>query len=141
MKCGEAKYKLESICKKGNDEMELNECKYQSLEIARNGIVRKIKLPELSKSGLNIYKKSGGNLKELFVIKWGCGRADGVSEAVLYYSIGGGSTKNSETWASYNETGILMEDGDKPNPKYDKALKSAEQGMKKVRSIMPDLIN
>jgi hypothetical protein len=138
MTCGEAKYKLDSICKKSNDEMELNECKSQFLEITRNGSVRKIKLPELSKYSSNIYKKSGGDSKELFVIKWGCGRADSVSEAVLYYSIGGGSAPNSEAWASYNEAGILMEDDDKPNPKYDKALKSAEKGMKKVRSIMPD---
>ncbi len=138
MKCGEAKYKLESICKKSNDEMELNECRSQSLEITRNGIVRKVKLPALGKYGLNIYEKSGADSKELFVIKWGCGRVDSVSAAVLYYSIGGGAAQNSEAWVSYNESGILMEDDDKSNPQYDKTLKYAEQGMKKVRSIMPD---
>ena len=56
---------------------------------------------------------------------------------VFYYSIGGGSAPYSEAYATYDETGTLVQD-DK-NPRSRKALADTEYDrMKKVRSIMPD---
>lgn len=138
MTCGEVQYKLESVCKKSNDEMVLNECKSQSLEITNTESIRKVDLPELNKYHASLFKEVGGNLREIFLVQWGCGQADGVSEAIFYYSTGGGSAANSETSASYDEIGALIEDQNKKNPNYAKALKDARKHMKKIHSIMPD---
>ncbi len=138
MVCGEVQYKLESICKKAKKEMTLNECKSQSLEIIGKGMKRKVTLPELNRSHLDLFKDGGGELHELFLVQWGCGEAAGVSEAIFYYSTGGGSSENSETSASYNEIGVLMNDENRKNPNYAKALKDARQHMRPVHSIMPN---
>lgn len=136
MTCGEAQYKLVSICKPSNAEMELNECKAQTLEIVTKGRIRKVKLPELSKFSLRIYKEVKGNVSELFVTNWGCGHDGKMSVLSLYYSIGGGSAPYSESASYYSNDGKLVED--EKNPKYDKAIRDAEKQMKSVHSIMPD---
>lgn len=136
MTCGEAQYKLESVCKKSNKEFTLNECKPQTLEIMNKSKVRKVTLPELNKFNALNYKKDGGDINELFVIQWGCGQADKMKIASLYYSVGGGSSSTSESTASYDEYGKLIEH--EKNQKYEKAMNDSFRHLKSIRSIMPD---
>ncbi|WP_295756922.1 hypothetical protein [Undibacterium sp.] len=134
--CGDIQYKLKSTCKKSNDEMSLNECTSQTLEVAKNTSVRKVNLPELSKFSAALNKKAGGDIKDLFVIQWACGRHENMSVLELSYSIGGGSAPYAESSAAYNQNGELIDD--KKNPIYEKALSAGRKQMKKVRSIMPE---
>jgi hypothetical protein len=136
MTCGDIQYKLESTCKKTNDDMSLNECTSQTLEIAKKTSVRKINLPELNKFSAALNKKTGGDIKDLFVIQWACGRHEKMSVLELSYSIGGGSAPYAESSAAYDENGELIED--KKNPVYEKALAVGRRQVKKVRSIMPE---
>ncbi|WP_124946933.1 hypothetical protein [Sulfurirhabdus autotrophica] len=116
--------------------MTLNECRSQTLEITHNNIVRKVKLPELSKFSARLYQKVGGNINELYVTQWGCGHSDKINVAILYYSIGGGSAPYADSSAMYAATGVLIED--EKFEKYRNATRDGLGHLKSVRSIMPD---
>lgn len=132
MTCGKAQFVIESTCKKSTKAMKLNECKPQTLKVAGG---RAMALPELTTEDTEAIKKSGGDLKDLFVTQWGCVRSRGQDLAVLYYSIGGGSAPYSEAWAKYDSTGKLV---GKENALSPKAVEELQETMKDVRSIMPE---
>jgi hypothetical protein len=131
--CGEASYKLESVCKKAADADDLNECKSQSLEITSKAGVRKVKVPELNKANTRIYKKSFGDPKNLFVIGWSCGKDGATSALNVYYSVSGGAEESS---ASYDPTGQLIEDDRFAT--FKKAIHEAQEHMQYIRSVMPN---
>jgi len=130
--CGEATYKLESICKKGGTD-ELNECKSQSLEIIGRAGSRQVKIPELNKLNANIYKENYGDIKDLFIVGWACGKDGNVLALNLYYSVSGGAAESS---ASYDASGKLIEDDRFPT--FKKAIYDARKNMIYIRSVMPN---
>jgi len=135
MACGEANYTLSSVCSKSGDPMELNDCKPQSLIIEHAGAKRTAALPELPKDESKRLRAGGRNLQDLFVVRWACSAARSGPIVTLYYSIGGGSAPDGETWTHYDKTGKLMESSTKLTPDEVKAI---ERNFKKVPSIMPD---
>ena len=132
MVCGNAKFVIESTCKKSTKAMSLNACKPQTLKVEGS---RVITLPELTKEDAQSITESGGELKDLYVTQWGCARSRGQDIAVLYYSIGGGSAPYSEAWAKYDTKGKLV---GKENTLDAATMGSLEKSMKAVRSIMPE---
>ncbi len=135
MACGEANYTLGSVCSKSGDPMALNDCKPQSLVIDHGGAKRTAALPELPKEESKRLRAGGRNLGHLFVVRWACSTARSGPIATLYYSIGGGSAPDGETWTHYDKTGKLMESNTKLTPDEVGAI---ERNFKKVPSIMPD---
>jgi hypothetical protein len=132
MTCGKTQFVIASSCKKSTKAMKLNECKPQTLTVAGSRVVD---LPELSKDDGDKIKKSGGDVKDLFVTQWGCAHSQGNDFAVLYYSTGGGSAPYSEAWAKYDSTGKLV---GKEHTLDAKTLQALEDTMKDVHSIMPE---
>ncbi len=90
----------------------------------------------MTKSEAADYKALGGDIKDLYVIQWGCGKSAAKSQpvAVFYYSIGGGSARYSEVNIHYNEFGQLAGESLAISPQDYDAL---DKAMKPVRSIMP----
>lgn len=135
MACGEAEYTLTSVCSKSGDPMGLNDCKSQSLLIDRAGAKRTAALPELPKDDSKRLRAGGRNLHDLFVVRWACSNTRSGPIATLYYSIGGGSAPDGETWTHYDKAGKLMESGTRLTPEE---INAVERNFKDVPSIMPD---
>jgi len=132
--CGDASYKVMSLCKPSGDPETLNACRSQDLEITQAGDTKKYKLPQLSKSVAKTIKDAGGSFHELFLVKQACAKMDGAPVEIFYYSIGGGSAPDAEAWSVYDAKGALLEEKD---PRFGKAVEYPFERMKPVRSIMP----
>lgn len=132
--CGEASYKVTSLCKASGDPETLNACRSQDLEITQASKSKKTPLPQLSKSVAKTIKEAGGRVQDLFLVKQACARIDGAPVEIFYYSIGGGSAPDAEAWSVYDAKGSLLEEKD---PRFGKAVEYPFERMKPVRSIMP----
>lgn len=135
MACGEANYTLSSVCSKSGDPMTLNDCKPQSLLIDGAGAKRTATLPELPADERKRMRASGRDIKTLFVVEWACSDTRRGPVATLYYSIGGGSAPDGETWTHYDKAGRLMESDVSLSPEE---VSAVQRKFKRVPSIMPD---
>lgn len=135
MRCGEASYTLTSVCSKSGDSMTLNDCKPQSLLIDGAGAKRTATLPELPADERKRMRASGRDIKTLFVVEWACSDTRRGPVATLYYSIGGGSAPDGETWTHYDKAGRLMESDVSLSPEE---VSAVQRKFKRVPSIMPD---
>lgn len=132
--CGEASYKVTSLCKASGDPETLNACRSQDLDITRAGNTKTSRLPQLSKTVAKTIKDAGGTIHDLFLVKQACAKIDGAPVEIFYYSIGGGSAPDAEAWSVYDAKGALLEEND---PRFGKAVAYPFERMKPVRSIMP----
>lgn len=135
MTCGQAQYRVDSVCTPSNDPETLNDCKAQTLVVKRPAGPRSVRLPELTVASARTIREAGGEVKDLFLTHWACTRKDTNALAIFYYSIGGGSAPYSEATAVYDAAGKLLDDND---PKARPAAGYPFGKMKPVRSIMPD---
>ena len=134
--CGNTTYKLESFCKKAKSENDLNECTKQTLEIRSHDHTRKVTLPELDKFAAGKFKQAQGDLAELFVTNWACGKSGDAAALALLYSTGSGNSEASESGAAYDPDGVLLEHGTS-EARFGKALADGYRNLKPVRSLMP----
>jgi hypothetical protein len=134
MSCGKGKFTIASTCRKNGDG--LNQCKPQKLTVVSPAGTRTTSLPEMTNAEAADYKALGGDIKDLYVIQWGCGKSAAKSQpvAVFYYSIGGGSAPYSEVDIHYNEVGQLA---GKSLAIAARDYDALGEAMKPVRSIMP----
>jgi hypothetical protein len=136
LSCGKLHYKLTSVCQPADpkDDIALNECKSQTLDITSDSPAKHVKLPELSHKVLAHLKKADEDPKDLFVVQWGCGTSGSANIMVLRYSAGYGNHDGVEEMTAYDDAGKLIEESSWS--KYSKAIDDGQSKFKSVHSIM-----